>query len=151
MGFAPQHLVNIHQKKMMATSTDLNAVKSRREAFFLPIAATAAGIAIALPRPGLAVQKQLEDNMTEPAQWSTGGKYDLNSATVGEYKQLRGMFPTTARKIATNGPYKSVSDIYKIDNLTDRDMKVFKKYEKLFTVNPPGPAFKERANERVST
>ena len=48
------------------------------------------------------------------------------------------MFPTTARKIATNGPYKSVSDIYKIDNLTDRDMKVFKKYEKLFTVNPPG-------------
>ena len=56
MGFTPQHLVNIHQMKMMATSTDLNAVKSRREAFFLPIAA-AAGIVVALPKQGQAFQQ----------------------------------------------------------------------------------------------
>eukprot|EP01083_Nonionella_stella_P014717 41286_1 len=143
MGFAPQN-----QKKMM-TSTSLDAVKNRREAFFLPLVA-AAGI-VALPKEGQAFQQQLEDHLTEPTQLPTGGRYDLNSATVGEYKQLRGMFPTVAGKIASNGPYETVADVYKIDNLTDRDVKMLKKYEKLFTVNPPGRAFKERINARVST
>jgi photosystem II PsbU protein len=61
------------------------------------------------------------------------------------------MFPTTAGKIASHGPYTSVKDIYKIDNLTSRDKDVLKKYEKYFIVNPPGRAFNERINARVST
>jgi hypothetical protein len=44
-----------------------------------------------------------------------------------------------------------VSDIYKIPGLTDNDVKNFKKYEKYFTVNPPGRSFYERINNRVST
>ncbi len=36
----------------------------------------------------------------------------------GDYKQLRGMYPTVAGKVASNGPYSKVSDVYKIDGLT---------------------------------
>jgi photosystem II PsbU protein len=61
------------------------------------------------------------------------------------------MYPTAAGKIASHGPYSSVKDIYKIEGLTSNDIALFKKYEKYFTVNPPGRAFNERVNARVST
>jgi hypothetical protein len=44
-----------------------------------------------------------------------------------------------------------VKDIYKLENLTANDIKLFKKYETRLTVNPPGRAFNERINARVST
>ena len=53
--------------------------------------------------------------------------------------------------IASHGPYAKVSDIYKIEGLTENDIKLFKKYEKEFIVNPPGRAFDERINAREST
>jgi len=65
--------------------------------------------------------------------------------------QFPGMYPTAAGKIASNGPYPSVADIYKIPNLTENDKKMFKKYESELTANPPGRAFDERINARVST
>lgn len=61
------------------------------------------------------------------------------------------MFPHAAGKLASNGPYTSVKEIYKIPGLTEHDVQVFKKYEKYFTANPPGRAFYERINARVST
>ena len=36
----------------------------------------------------------------------------------GEYRQLRGMYPTAAGKLACHGPYAKVSDIYSIPNLS---------------------------------
>lgn len=69
----------------------------------------------------------------------------------GDYKQLPGMFPHAAGKIASHGPYKKVQDIYKIPDLTSNDIALFKKYESEFAVNPPGRTFYERINARVST
>jgi hypothetical protein len=69
------------------------------------------------------------------------------------------MDPSAANKLASNAPYKSVKDIYKIKNLSgtshvafcskdssnlrltpfffsDRDVKMFKNNESIFTVNP---------------
>ena len=37
-------------------------------------------------------------------QQATGEKLDLNSAFVTDYKQLRGMYPRVAGKIASHGP-----------------------------------------------
>mmetsp|Transcript_15592 Transcript_15592/g.43030 ORF Transcript_15592/g.43030 Transcript_15592/m.43030 type:complete len:161 (+) Transcript_15592:109-591(+) len=87
----------------------------------------------------------------EPSQQATGDKVDLNSAFVGDYKYFPGMFPHAAGKIASNGPYQSVKEIYKIDGLTPNDIKLFKQYDKYFTVLPPGRMFNERINNRVST
>ena len=91
------------------------------------------------------------EEVKEEAQMPTGDKLDLNAAFVGEYKNFPGMFPHAAGKIASHGPYQSVRDIYDIAGLTDNDVKMFKKYDKYFTVNPPGRAFSERINARVST
>jgi photosystem II PsbU protein len=62
------------------------------------------------------------------------------------------MFPTAAGKIASNGPYDNVGDIYKIPGLTKNDINLFKKYDKYFTALPASPrTFNERINARVST
>ena len=47
-----------------------------------------------------------------------GGKVDINTARMEDYKEMTGMYPTVADKIASNGPYKSVKDIYKIRDFT---------------------------------
>jgi hypothetical protein len=44
-----------------------------------------------------------------------------------------------------------VKDLYKIKGITANDVKMFKKYEREFTVIPPGRMFNERINNRVST
>jgi len=75
----------------------------------------------------------------------------LLTTSQGDYKVLPGFFPHAAGKIASNGPYNSVQDIYKIEGLTANDKKLFKKYERAFTVNPPGRQTDERINARVST
>ncbi|CAB9499103.1 12 kDa extrinsic protein [Seminavis robusta] len=107
-------------------------------------------IANAKPASTWFFDEHIED-VREESQMATGGKLDINAAFVGDYKELVGMFPTAAGKIASHGPYEKVKDIYKIDNLTENDIKLFKKYEASLTVNPPGRAFSERINARVST
>ena len=90
---------------------------SRRDAVLT--GAALAGLAFS-PKSAAAFSQQMPDNWTEPTQMPTDGRLDLNSAYVGDYKQLRGMFPTTAGKIASNGPYKTVKDVYKIKGLTSK-------------------------------
>ncbi len=135
----------IQQTISKTPATQLEMV-SRRDAIFGVITAS-----ILFPETVHAFSQQLDDYAYEPQQQATSGKWDLNSAFVGDYKYFPGMFPTSAGKIASNGPYTKVSDIYKIPGLTDNDIKNFKKYEKYFTVNPPGRSFYERINNRVST
>ncbi|CAJ1954776.1 unnamed protein product [Cylindrotheca closterium] len=112
--------------------------------------AGAAGL-LAFPELSNAFSQQLDDFAYEPQQQATDGKFDLNSAFVGDYKELRGMFPSAAGKIASHGPYEKVKDIYKIPNLTEHDIAMFKKYQSEFTVHLPGRSFDERINARVST
>lgn len=129
-------------------ASQLEAVTSRRCALELLMGTAAIG---AFPKFAYAFSQQLDDYAHEPSQQATNGKFDLNSAFVGDYKVLRGMFPSAAGKIASHGPYKKVRDIYKIPGLTDHDLAMFKMYEKEFTVNAPGRSFNERINARVST
>lgn len=131
-------------QRVVKKSSQLDMV-SRRDA----IGTIMAGIMI--PQVAHAFSQQLDDYAYEPQQQATDGKWDLNSVFVGDYKYFPGMFPTSAGKIASNGPYKKVKDIYKIPGLTENDIKNFKKYEQYFTVNPPGRSFYERINNRVST
>lgn len=131
-------------------STEVNL--QRRDVLVSGIAAvlTIPGAATAKPASTFFYDEKIEF-VKEESQMPTNGKFDLNSAFVGDYKVLPGMFPHAAGKIASNGPYNAVKDIYKIDGLTDNDKKLFKQYESAFTVNPPGRTFNERINSRVST
>merc|ERR1712146_140869 len=66
---------------------------------------------------------------------------DINNAGVQAYRQFPGMFPSRAGKIASNGPYNQVADIFNIKNLTDADKEILKKYEKNFVALPPDAAY----------
>mmetsp|Transcript_35738 Transcript_35738/g.86483 ORF Transcript_35738/g.86483 Transcript_35738/m.86483 type:complete len:154 (+) Transcript_35738:136-597(+) len=134
-------------QKIRPASSQLEAT-SRRQTLEILTGAAAMG---AFPQFANAFSQQLDDYAFEPQQQATDGKFDLNSAFVGEYKVLRGMFPTAAGKIASHGPYKKVKDIYKIPGLTDHDIAMFKQYENEFSVHIPGRSFYERINARVST
>jgi photosystem II PsbU protein len=136
-------------------SKPCNALCATRRDF---VGDVVAGVGVALFLPTIkelsvayAFSQQLDDYAFEPQQQATDGKIDLNSAFVGDYKELRGMFPTAAGKIASHGPFQSVKDIYNIPGLTANDIALFRKYEKEFTVHPPGRSFYERINARVST
>lgn len=62
---------------------------------------------------------------------------DINNANVRAYLKMPGMYPSAAGKIASNGPYNSVSDIYNIPGLTSKEKEVMKKYESKFTAKAP--------------
>ena len=62
---------------------------------------------------------------------------DVNNANVRVYLKLPGMYPNVAGKIASNGPYGSVGDLYKIPGLSDKEKDVIKKYESKFVALKP--------------
>ncbi|KAK7230826.1 hypothetical protein SO694_00075184 [Aureococcus anophagefferens] len=71
-------------------------------------------------------------------------------ATVTEYKQFAGMYPSVAGKIASPRPYGSIGDVRKLANFSPTEAKIFKANQKEFTVLPPGRMFIERINQRQS-
>eukprot|EP00929_Paragymnodinium_shiwhaense_P079505 TRINITY_DN413_c0_g1_i5.p2 TRINITY_DN413_c0_g1~~TRINITY_DN413_c0_g1_i5.p2 ORF type:complete len:192 (+),score=54.67 TRINITY_DN413_c0_g1_i5:86-661(+) len=68
-------------------------------------------------------------------------RVDINNAPVQAYRQYPGFYPTAAGKIASNGPYKSVADIYNIAGVTDATKAIFKKYEDKLVCLPVSPAY----------
>ena len=62
---------------------------------------------------------------------------DVNNANVRVYLKMQGMYPTVAGKIASNGPYATVSEIYNIPGLTGKEKELIKKYESRFTAQKP--------------
>lgn len=62
---------------------------------------------------------------------------DVNNANVRVYLKMPGMYPTVAGKIVTNGPYKTVGDLYNIKGLSGPEKELIKKYESRFTAQPP--------------
>ncbi|KAL7572395.1 hypothetical protein ACA910_021603 [Epithemia clementina (nom. ined.)] len=62
---------------------------------------------------------------------------DINNANVRVYLKMPGLYPTVAGKIASNGPYKSVSELYSIPGLSGAEKDLIKKYESRFTAQAP--------------
>lgn len=110
------------------TSTALNA--ERRE-FLSAAGIVAAGLAVGAPSAN-AVRDY------ENIGFLGGSKtIDVNNANVRAYLKLPGLYPSVAGKIASNGPYKSVSEIYNIPGLTGAEKDLIKKYESRFTALAP--------------
>mmetsp|Transcript_25323 Transcript_25323/g.54825 ORF Transcript_25323/g.54825 Transcript_25323/m.54825 type:complete len:157 (-) Transcript_25323:364-834(-) len=132
--------------------TDVKLEATRRDVLFGIAAATAVAQPAVAKQAGIGADRPFIDEEVVAAQMPTGDRIDVNNAAINEYMQLRGMYPSAAGKIASNGPYQSVQDIYKIEGLTANDKKMFKKYEKELTANKAEyRTFNERINARVST
>jgi photosystem II PsbU protein len=114
------------------TATALNA--ERRE-FLSAAGIVAAGLAVGAPAAN-AVRDY------EGIGYLGGGKIiDVNNANVRAYLKLPGLYPNVAGKIASNGPYKSVGDLYNIQGLSGYEKDLIKKYESRFTALTPQPDF----------
>eukprot|EP00981_Chlorochromonas_danica_P010155 scaffold3051_cov167-Ochromonas_danica.AAC.14 len=70
-----------------------------------------------------------------------GDKIDLNNANIRSYTQFKGYYPTLASKIVSNGPYKTVADVYNIPGLTSAEKDNLKKFENKFVVLDEKPEY----------
>lgn len=70
-----------------------------------------------------------------------GNMVDVNNANVRVYLKMQGMYPTIARKIAENGPYKSVGEIFNISTLTEAEKAVIRRHESRLTATKPSPEY----------
>eukprot|EP00541_Cyclophora_tenuis_P015945 CAMPEP_0116540746 /NCGR_PEP_ID=MMETSP0397-20121206/114_1 /TAXON_ID=216820 /ORGANISM="Cyclophora tenuis, Strain ECT3854" /LENGTH=150 /DNA_ID=CAMNT_0004064643 /DNA_START=66 /DNA_END=518 /DNA_ORIENTATION=- len=110
-------------------TTKVEAVEGRRE--FLSAFGVAAGIAAFAP-----AANAIRDY--ENIQYLGGSTVvDVNNANVRVYLKMPGLYPSVAGKIASNGPYKSVGDLYNIPGLTGAEKDLIKKYESRFTAKEP--------------
>jgi photosystem II PsbU protein len=103
-------------------------------------------MAAAIPLVGAAVANADIDYAGLPY---LGGseKIDVNNANVRVYAKLPGMYPNAAGRIVTNGPYKSVGDLYNIKGITENEKKAIKKYEsRLITLEPSAMYVIDRVN-----
>ena len=62
---------------------------------------------------------------------------DVNNANVRVYLKMPGLYPNVAGKIASNGPYKTVADLYSIPGLSSTEKDLIKKYESRFVAKEP--------------
>jgi photosystem II PsbU protein len=105
---------------------------ARRE--FMSTVAGAAGAAVATPA--------LADVDYAGLPYLGGSaKIDINNANVRVYVKLPGMYPGAAGKICSNGPYKSVSDLYNIKGISEAEKSAIKKYEDRLIVLEPSAMY----------
>ncbi|AFY48332.1 Photosystem II 12 kDa extrinsic protein (PsbU) [Nostoc sp. PCC 7524] len=72
-----------------------------------------------------------------------GKKVDLNNTNVRAFQQYPGLYPTLAKKIIKNAPYKTVEDVLNIEGLNDRQKELLQANFDNFTVTELEPAFNE--------
>jgi len=96
------------------------------------LASAAAAAAVAAPLSANAVR-----DYTNVGYLGGADIVDVNNANVRVYLKMPGLYPNVAGKIASNGPYKSVGDLYSIPGLTSQEKDLIKKYESRFTTLSP--------------
>lgn len=121
-------------RSTICMAADDKPVVSRRAA--LTGAAAAALAAVAGSLPALA-----ETEYANVPFLGGSDIIDINNANVRAYAKYPGMYPTVAGLIATNGPFETVSDLYKIPGLTDLQIATLKKYEDKLVALTPTPEY----------
>ena len=88
---------------------------------------------LAAPSASFGLNTTPADNEIVKEQRTIVSKIDINNAAVADYMQLPGMYPTIGGKIANNGPYDSIKDVYKLKLLSKAEKAAIKKYESKLT------------------
>lgn len=81
-----------------------------------------------------AIQSKLTDETACP---EFDQKIDLNNANIVAFTDCRGFYPTLARMIVQNSPYKKVEDVLKIPGLNAQQKGLLRAQMKNFTVSEP--------------
>mmetsp|Transcript_35940 Transcript_35940/g.111268 ORF Transcript_35940/g.111268 Transcript_35940/m.111268 type:complete len:136 (-) Transcript_35940:49-456(-) len=111
-----------------------SALAPSRRAFLGKVAGAATGAAVAAPA--------FADTDYAGLPYLGGSsKIDINNANVRVYVKLPGMYPGAAGKIASNGPYKSVSEVYSIKGMSEKEKAAIKKIESRLITLEPSPMY----------
>lgn len=70
-----------------------------------------------------------------------GQKIDLNNTNVRAFRKYPGLYPTLARTIVANAPYKKVDDVLNIEGLSDRQKSILEANLKNFTITEVSDVF----------
>jgi photosystem II PsbU protein len=74
--------------------------------------------------PVLLVETPLRNSADDKLMTEFGKKIDLNNTNVRAFRKYPGMYPTLARKVVDNAPYKSVEDVLEIPGLSERQKEL---------------------------
>ncbi len=106
------------------------------------IAQAASFNSFAFPQvPVLAIERQNRADKKLGTEF--GKKIDLNNTNVRAFQQFPGLYPTLAKKIIINAPYKNVEDVLNLAGLSDRQKQTLQANLDNFTVTELEPAFNE--------
>ena len=78
-----------------------------------------------------------------------GTKIDLNNTNIQAFRDLRGFYPTLARKIIENSPYDKVEEVLEIPDLSERQKERLEENFDQFVVTEPESAFIE-GDDRIN-
>jgi photosystem II PsbU protein len=98
----------------------------------------------ATPAAAIPVADEVESNSAD-AKLGTeyGKKIDINNTNVRGFRKLPGFYPSLARKIVDNAPYKSVDDLLDIPELSERQKEAIQSNLDRFTVTSTDDTFVE--------
>jgi photosystem II PsbU protein len=72
-----------------------------------------------------------------------GKKIDLNNTNVRSFRKYPGLYPTLARKVVDNAPYKTVEDVLNIPGLSEKQKEMLNANLDKFTLTSTDDTFNE--------
>ena len=87
--------------------------------------------------------KELRNKADDKLDTEFGKKIDLNNTNVRAFQRYPGMYPTLAKAIIQNAPYKQVEDVLEILGLSDRQKDTLQSNLDNFTVTESDSVFNE--------
>ncbi|MBW4574576.1 MAG: photosystem II complex extrinsic protein PsbU [Aphanothece sp. CMT-3BRIN-NPC111] len=111
----------------------------------LPQKAMAADLTGVTMRPTavLAAETSLRNRADDKLATDFGKKIDLNNTNVRAFRKYPGMYPTLAKKVVDNAPYKDVEAVLEIPGLSDRQKELLQANLDKFTVTDVSDVFVE--------
>ena len=97
--------------------------------------------------PVLAVARQ--NKADQKLGTDFGKKIDLNNTNIAAFQKYPGLYPTLAKKIIKNAPYKKVEDVLNIPELGDKQKALLQANLDNFTVTEFEPNFNE-GDDRIN-
>jgi len=111
----------------------------------LPQKAMAADLTSVIMRPTavLAAETSLRNGADDKLATDFGKKIDLNNTNVRAFRKYPGMYPTLAKKVVDNAPYKDVEAVLEIPGLSNRQKELLQANLDKFTVTDVSDVFVE--------
>jgi photosystem II PsbU protein len=72
-----------------------------------------------------------------------GKKIDLNNTNVRSFRKYAGLYPTIAKKVVDNAPYKSIEDVLNIPGLSEKQKETLNANLENFTLTSKDDTFNE--------